>query len=415
MIHPGKLEEIVADQLKTFNGKDFGVKREVDFQKHLKTNQITVISGIRRSGKSTLLVQFSKEFKHFYYVNFDDERLIDFTLEDFDTLMLVFNKLYDSKVVFIDEVQNVEKWELFVRRIYEEGYKVFVTGSNAKLLSSDLATRLTGRYFKIELYPFSFKEYLNFKKVGYGGKDTQTKARILRNFSQYLKEGGFPEYVRYRDTEFIKRIYEDVMYKDLLVRFKIKETKSFRELAGFLFSNFTKELSYRSLKNSLGFKSITSVKNYTGFMQESYLVFELLKYDHSLKKQFVSDKKIYVIDNGMRNAVAFSFSKDSGKLLENLVFVELKRRAKEIYYYKGKKECDFIIRGKNVITEAIQVTRRIEAGNEKRELGGIIEALERFRLKAGLIITEDQEEEKKIGGKKIKIIPAWKWLLEYNI
>ena len=166
------------------------------------------------------------------------------------------------------------------------------------------------------------------------------------------------------------------------------------------------------MKNFLGFKSITSVKNYIGFMQESYLIFELLKYDYSLKKQFVSDKKIYVIDNGMRNAVAFSFSEDSGKMLENLVFVELKRRAKEVYYYKGKKECDFIIREKGKITEAIQVTQRIEVDNETRELGGMSEALERFRLKTGLIITEDQAGEKKIGSKKIKIMPAWKWLLE---
>ena len=412
MIQLEKLEEIIADELKAFKAKDFGVKREIDFKKHLKTGQITVISGIRRSGKSTLLFQFAKEFERFYYVNFDDERLVDFTLEDFDTLMVVFHKLGDSRTVFIDEAQNIDRWELFVRRIYEEGYKVFITGSNAKLLSSDLATRLTGRYFKIELYPFSFKEYLNFKKVSFREKDTAARSKVLRNFSVYLKEGGFPEYVRHRDSEFIKRIYEDVLYKDLLVRFKIKETKSFRELAGFLFSNFTKELSYRSLKNWLGFKSITSVKNYIGFMQESYLIFELLKYDYSLKKQFVSDKKIYVIDNGMRNAVAFSFSPDSGKMLENLVFLELKRRAKEVYYYKGKKECDFIVREKGKITEAIQVTKRLEIDNEKRELDGLGEAIERFKLKTGLIITENQAGEKKIGGKKIKIMPVWKWLLE---
>jgi hypothetical protein len=253
---------------------------------------------------------------------------------------------------------------------------------------------------------------LYFKKIDYGEKDTQTRSKILKYFSEYLKGGGFPEYVRHRDIEFISRIYEDILYKDLLVRFKIKETKSFRELAGFLFSNFTKELSYRSLKNSLGFKSITSVKNYIGFMQESYLVFELMKYDHSLKKQFVSDKKIYIIDNGMRNAVAFSFSPDSGKMLENMVFVELKRRGKDVYYYKGKKECDFIVRKKGRITEAIQVTRGIDVNNEKRELGGMCEALEKFRLKSGLIITEGEEGEKKIGSKRIKIMPAWKWLLE---
>ena len=226
-----------------------------------------------------------------------------------------------------------------------------------------------------------------------------------------MKEGGFPEYVRYNDSEFVKRIYEDVMYKDLLARFKIKETKSFRELANFLFSNFTEETSYRNLKNTLRFKSISSVKNYIGFMQESYLIFELFKYDYSLKKQYISNKKIYVIDNGIRNVVAFAFSQDQGKLLENLIFLELKRRGQDIYFYKGKNECDFIIRKRSKIEEAIQVTERIVPGNKKREINGLIEVLEKFRLKKGLIITKDQEEERKIKAKSIKIIPAWKWLL----
>lgn len=411
MILESKLEDIIADQLKSFKEKEQGVLRDIDFDKYINTKQITVISGIRRSGKSTLLVQFSRMFDYFYYVNFDDERLIDFEIKDFDTLMLVFRKMYDAEVIFIDEVQNVEKWELFVRRLYEEGYKIFVTGSNAKLLSSELATRLTGRYFKIELYPFSFREFLNFKKIDYQGRGTQAKSKILRNFTAYLKEGGFPEYVCYGDIEFVKRIYEDVMYKDLLARFKIKETKSFRELAGFLFSNFTQELSYRNLRNTLGFKSITSVKNYIGFMQESYLIFELFKYDYSLKKQYVSDKRIYVIDNGMRNAVAFAFSEDSGKMLENLAFLELKRRGREVYYYKGKNECDFIVKERNKIKEAIQATRIVDSGNEKRELGGLIEAMDKFRLKAGLVLTENQEGERKINEKIVKIVPAWKWLL----
>jgi hypothetical protein len=202
------------------------------------------------------------------------------------------------------------------------------------------------------------------------------------------------------------------MYKDLLVRFKIKETKSFKELANYLFSNFTRELSYHSLKNVLGFKSVTSVKNYIEFMRESYLIFELFKYDFSLKKQYVSDKKIYVIDNGLRNAVSFSFSEDRGKLLENLVFIELKRRGKDIYYYKNKKECDFVVKEKNKIVSAIQVTNFLDGKNEKREITGLAEALAKFKLKTGLILTGDQQDSKKINGKTIKILPLWKWLLE---
>ncbi len=406
------LEAVVSDQRKAFGKKELGVIRDVDFGKQVKTTQVTVISGIRRSGKSTLLAQFAKKYKRFYYVNFDDERLSGFKLEDFQTLMVAFHKAYEAKVVFLDELQNVAKWELFVRRLYEEGYKVFVTGSNAKLLGSELATHLTGRYFKIELYPFSFKEFLDFKKVDYRAKGTQAQSAILKQFDAYLEKGGFPEYVRFDEPEYIQRIYEDVLYKDLLTRFKIKETKNFRQLAGLLFANATKNLSYRNLQTAVGFKSLTSVKNYIGFMEESYLVFELLKYDYSLKKQYVSDKKIYIIDNGMRNAVAFSFSEDRGRLLENMMFIELKRRAQDVFYFKGKGECDFIIKQKMRIVEAIQVTARFDASNEKRELAGLLEAMEKFGLKSGVIITESQEGERKIKGKTIKIIPAWKWLLE---
>ena len=412
MVNLSKLEEVAADQLNNFKNKDIGVIRDVDFKKYLKTKKITVISGIRRCGKSTLLAQFSKEFKNFYYLNFDDERLIDFNVGDFDILMMACQKKYSSKIIFLDEIQNVENWERFVRRIYEEGYKIFLTGSNAKLLSSELTTRLSGRYFKIELYPFSFKEFLNFKKIDCREKGTRNKIKILKNFDYYLKNGGFPEFIQYKDSEFLKRIYEDVLYKDLLVRFNIREVKAFKQLADFLFTNFTKEISYNSLKNTLGFKSVTSVKNYVEFIQESFLVFELYKYDYSLKKQYVSDKKIYIIDNGIRNVTAFSFSADSGKLLENLVFLELKRRGQEIYYFKDKKECDFAVREKNKIKTVIQVTDNLNAGDKEKELSGLLAAMEKFKLKEGLILTKDQEDIIKNGKSIINVIPVWKWLLE---
>jgi len=412
MMNLSKLEEVAADQLNNFKNKDIGITRDIDFKKYLKTKQITVISGIRRCGKSTLLAQFSKKFKSFYYLNFDDERLINFNVSDFNNLMVAWQKKYSAKTILLDEIQNVENWEWFVRRIYEEGYKIFITGSNAKLLSSELTTRLSGRYFKIELYPFSFKEFLDFKKIDYRKNDTKNKVKILKSFDYYLKNGGFPEFIQFKDSEFLKRVYEDVLYKDLLIRFNIREIKAFKQLANFLFANFTKEISYNSLKNTLGFKSVTSVKNYIEFIQESFLVFELYKYDYSLKKQYVSDKKIYIIDNGIRNVVAFSFSTDSGKLLENLVFLELKRRGKEIYYFKDKKECDFAVREKNKIKAVIQVTDNLNAGDRERELFGLLAAMEKFKLKNGLILTKDQEDVIKNGKLIINVIPVWKWLLE---
>lgn len=412
MVDLTKLNNIIVDQSESFQKKDSGITRDIDFKNYLKTKQIVIISGIRRGGKSTLLKQFSEKIGRFYYINFDDERLIDFDVKDFDNLMIMFQKIYSSKIIFLDEIQNIEKWERFVRRIHDEGYKVFITGSNAKLLSSELATHLTGRYLKIELYPFSFKEFLNYKNIDYGKSGSKNKIKILKSFDYFLKNGGFPEFVKYKDQEYVKRIYEDVLYRDILTRFNIREVKAFKQLANFLFTNFTQEISYNSLKNILGFKSVMSVKNYVDFMQESFLVFELYKYDYSLKKQFISDKKIYVIDNGMRNKISFYFSKDSGKMLENLVFLELKRRGREIYYFKDKKECDFIIRDKNKIVQVIQVTNEVDISNKQREFAGLLDAMSKFNLKKGLIITKNQEKAVEYDKFNIEIIPAWKWFLE---
>lgn len=411
MIPLSLLEEIVADQLRNFRQRELGVSRDVDFKKYFTSKQIVVISGVRRSGKSTLLKQLSEQVGRFYYINFDDERLVSFTVEDFQNLMIVFQKAYSAKTIFIDEVQNIEQWERFVRRIYEEGYKIFVTGSNARLLSSELATHLTGRYIKIELYPFSFKEFLLYSKIDWTKKGSVTRANILKRFDRYLVNGGFPEFVKHQDPEHLKRIYEDILYKDLLIRFKIREVKAFRELAGFLFANIATSVSYNALKNTLGFKSLMSVKNYIEFMKESYLVFEVYKYDYSLKKQFVSNKKVYGIDTGLRNTVAFSFSGDRGRLLENAVFLELRRRGKEVYFYKNKQECDFLLREKGRIVEALQVCLELSRSNETREINALVEAMKTLRLHKGTLLTLHQEGDRTIGRHTINIVPVWKWLL----
>ena len=406
------LERVVFDQLANFKAKDPGVPRDVDFDKAIKSKQIQIVTGIRRCGKSTLLKQLSEKLDSFYYLNFDDERLLKFSVEDFDSLLILWKKLYKSKTIILDEIQNVKNWERFIRRIYDEDYKIILTGSNAKLLSGDLSTHLTGRHIKLELYPFSFSEYLRFKNFDSDKwKTTDRLAKLLKLTDEYVENGGFPEYVIFGDVDYLKRIFEDILYKDLIVRFKIREIKSFRELANFLFTNFTSEISYNSLQRALNFKSVVSVKNYIGHLQESYLLHELYKYDYSLKKQIVYNKKIYSVDNGLRNQVSFRFSEDSGKLLENTVFLQLKRSGKEVYYYKNKRECDFLIKQKTKIVEAIQVTDVLSAANRERELNGLIAAMESFNLKKGLIITRNQEEKFRSQGKEIRVLPIYKWLL----
>lgn len=406
-----QLEKIIDDQADLFRGRDRGLRRDIDYDKYIKTKQITVITGIRRCGKSVLLSQFADNFTDFHYVNFDDERLLDFKIADFNNLLLLFQKRSPAKVLFIDEIQNVASWERFIRRIHDEGYKIFITGSNAKLLSSELATHLTGRYLKMELYPFSFKEFLQYHEALPRKATTTERAKTLKHFDDYLTGGGFPDYVKYREDDFLKQVYENVLFKDLIVRFGIREIKTFRELAGYLLTNFTKLASYNGLRGVLNVKNVSSIKNYVGYMEESYLLFELFRYDFSLKKQYISEKKIYTIDNGVRNAVAFYFSEDKGRLLENLVFIELKRRAADFFFYKDKNECDFVIKEKNKITTAIQVCLDLSNENKTREVTGLIDALEKFKLKEGLILTYAREEELNVDDKKIIIMSAWKWLL----
>lgn len=405
------LEEVVLDQLNNFLKKNPGMERMIDFDKYLKTKQIVVISGIRRCGKSTLLKQLSLRLKDFYYINFEDERLLDFNLEDFNNLLVVWKKNFNSKNILMDEIQNVDNWELFVARLREEGYKVFITGSNSKLLSSELATRLTGRYFLIKLYPFSFKEFLSLKKINYDILTSDIKAKILKLFDKYLFSGGFPDYIMYQDDEFLESTYRDIIYKDIVARFKIREIKRFRQFTNFLFTNFAREVNYNGIAEALKIKSANSVINYIGALEESYLIFELFKYDYSEKEHYKGNKKIYVIDNGMRKKIAFSFSEDRGRFLENMVFIELKRRRKEIFYFKNEGECDFVINEKSKIVNAIQVCSNLNAYNEQREINGLIEAMNKFNLKKGYILTENQEEKKLIDGMKVNILPVWKFCL----
>ncbi|MFA6048101.1 MAG: ATP-binding protein [Parcubacteria group bacterium] len=408
------IKSVLLEQRKSFEKKVEIIPRNVP-EGFVESKKISVISGIRRSGKSTLLKQISKNFSNFYYFNFEDERLLDFKASDLNALYEAFLELYgDHKYFFFDEIQNVYGWEKFVRRLFEDGKKIFITGSNAKLLSSELATTLSGRHLKMELYPFSFNEFLRYEKFSRKGLyDTRERSILAKYFNNYLEYGGFPEVVTGKNKKELEQLYQDILIKDLIVRFKIRETKTFREIALYLLSNMTLPMSFNNVRAMVGVKSVTTVKNYVDFFEEAYLFFSLFKFDYSIKKQIINDRKVYAVDTGIANAIAFKFSENTGRNMENVVFIELKRRNRDSFYYKGKKECDFVIRKGLRIIEAIQVTQSLSDPKVvQREVAGLLEAMEKFNLKVGLIITENQEEERKIGGKKIKIIPAWKWLLE---
>ena len=416
------LKEIILEQRELLSQKEQGVEREwlAAIDKYVKLPQAVVITGIRRAGKSTLLKQIINKYyqDRCYFLNFEDERLIDFKASDFNSLLELFMEIYgERKVFFLDEIQNVEKWELFVRRMYDRGYKFFITGSNASLLSREIGNRLTGRYLPVHLFPFSFGEFLSFKGQKVSPQSfsvTSQRSRVKKSFNEYLKWGGMPEYLKYKNIDLLKGVYDDILYRDIVARYDIKDVKALRELALFFMSNRGSLFTYNKLKQFLGLGSVNTAKSYTGYLENSFLLFVVNQFSYSLKKQSISAKKAYAVDNGMLQAVSFQFSENRGKYLENLVYVELKRRGLEIYYYKtsGGFEVDFIVKNGRRITELIQVVRSLNSEKvRKREIRALKEAGRELKIKKALILTEDGEDIMKVDGIKIEVKPIYKWLL----
>jgi predicted AAA+ superfamily ATPase len=414
------IKELILEQKKEFEKQEHIIPRTLlhHIKNHLSIPHAVIISGVRRSGKSTLLKEIYQTYYHdtiLYYFNFEDERLLKFTVDDFNLLYETFLELLGkSTLFFFDEIQVIPQWEAFVRRMYNKGCKFFITGSNSSMLSKEMGTKLTGRSIGITLYPFSFSECLLLQNIQLKNRVllTEERAQIKKEFNTYLEKGGFPEYRRYHNDQMLKDLYENILYRDVIVRYRIADEKTLKELSFYLFSNYGKEISYNQLKNLLKTGSANTIKNYIEYLENAYLIFTIPKYDASVKKQIYSKKKIYVIDTGLSNRISFQFSKNTGRLLENIVFLELKRKNSEIYYYKNKNECDFVITDNHTLTQAIQVTQEVNDNNKEREIKGLFEVLKKFHLPHGLILTYDQEEEIIYEKKKIFIQPVWKWLLE---
>lgn len=407
------IQQVISDQKILADQKSRGINRLTDFDKHRNSKQISVITGVRRSGKSTLLLQLADSYPDFYFVTFDDERLMNFQVSDFNIMLIELNKLFPSRTILIDEVQNIDGWERFVRRLHDQDYKIYISGSNSKLLSSELATHLTGRYIRTELYPFSFPEFLQFKKIDFNDKTTVNSAKVSAAFDDYLLKGGFPEYLISNDPEFLHRIYEDIIYRDLIVRFGIKNIRGFKNLTQYLFTNFTRVTNYNSLAGILGFSSTTSVRDYISFLCESYMVFELYRYDHSLKKQYQSNKKLYIIDNGLRNAVSFRTGQDMGRLLENIVFIELKRRGIECWFYRTKDnlEVDFLWVESEL--HLVQVCYDLtDPATRKREITALETAMGELSVNRSQILSYNEKKEIKTNTGTIHMLPVWEWLMD---
>lgn len=415
------MRALLIEQQEEFLKKELGTQRTKlsEIASYKDTPFSIVISGLRRAGKSTLLAQLAHKFYpegNYFYVNFEDERFLDFTVSDFTKLHEFLIELFgDQKVFLLDEIQNIEGWERFFGRMINGGYKFYITGYNASLLSKELGTKLTGRYIPIELFPFSFDEYLQFKKLSFPDLTRLTtvqKGKLKNAFMDYLQKGGIAQALQYPELPIHKTLYYDIISRDVAARYKITDPKPLRELTFYLLSNIASLVSYNKLKELLRLGSVNTISSYIGYLETSWLILVVNRYAFSLKQQQIANKKVYCIDTGLTKSVAFSFSDDWGKFLENIVFLNLRRLYNEdIYYYKTKteKEIDFYLPKKKIF---IQVCQSInDSVTRERELQALADAMEEVEKSTGFILTQDEKDNLSLDGAIIRVLPIYEWLL----
>ena len=412
---------VLFEQQKEMNLESNFIKRELTKKvlSFLNLKLPIIITGVRRSGKSTLLYLIKNELKlkdkEFIYINFNDERLTDFSIKDFQKILdfLEEEDFRDNCIILLDEIQETKGWEKWVDRIKNK-HQIFITGSNSKLLSKEISTILTGRSVNVSLYPFSFQEFLNARNIETNNWkiDLKIQAKLRKYFNEFFSMGGIPKVIVDNDKRLLRENYENILYRDIIKRFNKNLEKPIKEISVYLSSNISNEVSLRALSKTIQIKNLSTLKSILESFENSFLFFFVNKFDFSVRKQIQNPRKVYCIDNGFITEIGFRLSENKGKILENLVFIELKRNGKEVYYLSEKKECDFVIRNGAKINEAIQVCYEFNNKNKERELGGLLEVLKKFNLKKGLILTYNQEDELNIENKKIFIKPVWKWILE---
>ncbi len=397
--------------------RELYISRDAEF-KEIDSGLIKVIIGPRRAGKSSFSIHYLNKLNNFGYVNFDDEKLVNAV--DYNEIISAMDSVYNKpSYLLLDEIQNLAKWELFVNRLQRQGYNLIITGSNANLLSSELATHLTGRYSSVLLFAFSFKEFLRF------GKQELTETEIKERLNSYLELGGYPEPLvkKLNYKEYLSTLLDSIIYKDIVKRFKIRAAQGIEDLSSYLISNVAKDYSYNTLIQVTKCKSVHTVEKYLNYLEESFVLFKLNRFSFKVKEQMNSPKKIYCFDNGFISAKAFKISKDIGRIYENSVAIKLKKmelaRKITVFYWKNRnqQEVDFIVKKDAKVKQLIQVCYDIaDLAIRKRELRALILASKELKCQNLLVITGDYEAEKNeewFGVKRrIKFIPLWKWLLK---
>ena len=397
------IQRVIDYQRQKINRFGAGLQRELLPDLPALQSHALIVSGIRRCGKSTLLKQLlEKEQEKVLFLSFDDPRLSDFELSDFQLLdEIIENKKYE--ILFFDEIQVIGKWELYIRQKLDEGFRVAVTGSNASLLSRELGTKLTGRHISKELFPFSYREFLQFKNLEANEK----------SFQKYTDSGGFPEFLKTNNPDVLSELFENILTRDIIVRYGIRDARLLRNLAVYLISNAGNLVTANKLTQSLGAKTATTILEYFSFLEDTYLLSFMPKFSYSIKVQMVNPKKVYVIDSGLLQVASNSFTDDKGRILENMVFCELQRKRKNLYYFnENGSECDFVVMQNEKFEQVIQVCYEMTPENSKREINGLNNVMDFFKTDKGIILTFNQHDAYMHAGKRVEIIPVWQWLTQ---
>ncbi|MDR2564280.1 MAG: ATP-binding protein [Prevotellaceae bacterium] len=401
MILKSFLSRIIDEQRALLFEKPVGTEREMLSSLPELGSMALIVSGIRRCGKSTLIRQYLKsKYPNALFLNFEDSRMYDFEQNDFLRLNEIIAER-QIKTLFFDEIQVIKGWEIFVRQKLDEGFQIAITGSNATLLSRELGTKLTGRHLSLELFPFCFAEFCRNRNLEIS----------LDSSEKYLKNGGFPEYLKEYNDDILSTLFDDILLRNIIVRYNISDVRLIRRLAGYLISNIGKLLTGNKLRSYFEIKSTTTVLEYLSYMEDAYLFFLIPKFSYSVKKQSINPRKLYSVDTGMIFKNSLSFSNDFGQVFENLVFMHYRRKFSEIYYFAEKNECDFVICNKNTVIEVVQVCYELSPDNLQRELNGLVEALNFFGLTEGKIITFRQKDSFILDGKTLNALPFFE--LEY--
>lgn len=415
-----RLLTIFADQREEILGLDVSnlCDRHEENSLSLTSSLAQIVIGVRRSGKSTMCEKFLRQNGvEFAYVNFDDDRLVGMKASDFDNVLDALYQVYgDFKYLFIDEIQNVAGWQLFVNRLLRQRVHIFITGSNSKLLSSELTTHLTGRHSRIELYPFSFAEYAVACGVDLTSQSTRCRALRMNALTEYMRDGGFPELMHEGNRRgYVDALVNSIIRTDIARRFRIRYVEVLRRLAATLCDNFCQEFVASELADKFGVSDHT-VENYYSYLKEAFLLQGVRKFSYKSTER-VRHEKVYVVDVAFVSEREGTFSTESlGWRLENIVFIEVLRRCrplfKDVFYYRDRQwEVDFVIAANGCVEQLIQVSYDVSMPKTlNREIRGLVNAADKFDCGNLLLVNFDREGEVEAGGRTVRLVRAAEWL-----